>query len=491
MSYIKIPVAIAIGAVAILAGCSKNPALEYRYNAEKLYYEADRLVDESQIRPDLNDPETAQRIEAAYARVIDYGQSAMAEIDPAEYPAEYADLATLVFHSTIRVGQYLFADARYDSSEVLMRSLLDLQSLTPYQRMYAQINLAQVLQAQGAWDSCVALYNQAVESYYPPLDDNGDIAYKLLNVPAHIYRIYASISDTADAREAFLRAETYYRELTTDFNQHPVADAARSNLAALYNMAGNQRQAVAVLRTITDTTGTVPFVVRLQVADLMSAYNRDSAMTIYSTLRTEAAGRDTVFIPQIMYRQAQARLEAKQYEGARQTLIDLSNEYPRFYDAMPMAQLTKARTFEMEGNWPRAESEYRFLIENYAGSDESMSTYLYLAQHYADEGRMTEAAHWYERAEQYFNSLVSRGGLVKAKALLYRADLYRQQSKWPEAAQTLEQLYEGYPRTRVGRQALLTAATLYRERLGEPQVADSLIEIFKRSLIDLDNPPTL
>jgi tetratricopeptide (TPR) repeat protein len=480
-----------IAALVLLAGCSKNPALEYRYNTEKLYYEADRLVDEAQIRPELNDQETNQRIEAAYARVIDYGQTALSEIDPAEYPTEHGELATLVFHSTTRLGQFLFADARYDSSEVLMQSLLDLESLTPYQRMYAQVNLAQVLQAQGNWDSCVALYNRAVESYYPPLNDNGEVVYKLLNVPAHIYRIYARISDTADAQEAFLRAETYYRELTTDFDQHPVADAARSNLAALYDMAGSQRQAVAVLRTITDTTGTVPFIVNLQIADLMSTYDRDSAMTLYSALLTGAAGRDTIYIPQIMFRQSLAQLEAKQYETARQTLVDLADEYPRFFDAMPMAQLTKARTFEMEGNWPRAESEYRFLIENYAGSDESMSTYLYLAQHYADEGRTTEASHWYERAEQYFNSLVSRGGLVKAKALLYRADLFRQQGKWPEAAETLEELYEGYPRTRVGRQALLTAASLHRERLGEPQVADSLIETFKRSLIDLENPPTL
>jgi tetratricopeptide (TPR) repeat protein len=195
--------------------------------------------------------------------------------------------------------------------------------------------------------------------------------------------------------------------------------------------------------------------------------------------------------PYIMYKQALIMIEQKRYTEARAVLQDISVEHSRFYDNYPRAQLAKARSFELEGNWDRALTEYRFLIEHYAGTDEALSTYLYLERHFSKDRRPTEAERWYTQGLETFSQMATRDGLPAARALMYQADMYRQRSEWDQAARTLEQLFERFPDTNMGRQAILTAAVVQREKLRQPAVADSLIERYKRSLVDFGEDPSL
>jgi tetratricopeptide (TPR) repeat protein len=277
----------------------------------------------------------------------------------------------------------------------------------------------------------------------------------------------------------------------TDFAGHRVATAAKTNMASLYDITGRWDKAIAELASLKDSSGTIPLSATMQIAEIAGFHkgDLDTAMTIYNELAAQLTGPDTVFLPVIMFKQSMIHLEKKRFGQARSVLTDLSDRFPGYFNSNATAQLIKARSFDLEGNWARAETEYRFLIENYTGSDEAMSTHLYLEKHYADDGRQTEADRWFDRSVQHFDLLAGRGGVLGAKALTYKAELYRQRKMWPEAASALEHLYTGFPDSRLGQKAILTAAALYKERLDKPEVADSLIEVFKRTQTETDQEP--
>ncbi len=475
-----------IGPVLIGAGCAENQALEYRYNAEKLFHEANRTARNASIKSELNAPGTDQQVRDAYARTLSYCYGAIDNVDSAAHPTELLELASLAYHSTIRLSQYLYADRAFDSCITLYSRLRELGGLTDYQTMYSSLNLGQILQAKGMWDSAVTVYTDTYNGYYPPLSPDKEIEFKLFNLPAHIFQIYNRIGDTAEAYHSYLLAETYYRDIVKDFPGTDVAVAARSSLASLYDQAGLHEDAIAQLNALTDSTGQVGVAAQMQIADIYARRLKkySNALSIYDRLLANISGRDTTYRPVLIYQRAAVLLDTKQYTEARDLLIQLSDQYPRYYNSNPTAQLLKARTFELEGNWQRAETEFRYLIENYEGSDEAMSAYLHLEQHYTAERLNAEANRWFERGIESYDRLIQLQGSAAARALMYKAEMYRQRKMWPEAAGALEQLYALYPDTRVGRSALITASEIYRQRLRKPDVADSLIEAYKRSMID-------
>jgi len=490
-------VSLAVIGLALI-GCSGNDGLEARYQAEKMLFQANKAVRDAQIKPELNPPGTADSLRNKFGRAAEFCFAALDRIDAARYPTEHTELAHLAYQATSRLSQYLFAQRRFDSCQTLMTRLLSLDSLSEFERTYATINLGQVHQASGRWDSAVATYNRAVENYFPPLDPQGEIVYKLFNLPAHMFSIYTKIEDTSAAREYFLRAETYYDELVQQQDGSDLGDAARTTLASLYSFTGQPDQAIAELQQVTDTAGQTTLGAALQIAEIEAEVkgNYSSAYNQYETLRQRIEQlpprhADREIEPYILFKQAMILIEREQYSEARDVLQTISDEHSRFYDTFPPAQLAKARSFDLEGNWDRAFTEYRFLIEHYAGTDEALSTYLYLERYFTDNGRPTEAERWYNQGLQTFSQLAAREGLPAARALTYQADMYRQREEWEQAARTLGQLFERFPESNIGRQALLTASVVNRDKLGRAAVADSLIEVYKRSLIDFAQQPQL
>lgn len=480
-------VSACLGACLLAAGCAENEALEYRYNAEKMFHEANRMARDAGIKSELNAPDTDERIRDAFSRTLSYCYDAIGKVDSTQQPAEFLELSSLAYHSTIRLSQHLYADKAFDSCIALYDRLRNLTGLSSYQTMYATLNLGQVMQAEGRWSDAVAIYTDAYNGYYPPLSPDGEVEFKLFNLPSHIFRIYNQIGDTAEAYNTYLQAETYYRDLVRDFPGADVAMAARTSLASLYDQAGRHDDAIAQLNAMADSSGALGVSAQLQIADIRASRQRkfDQAMAIYDRLWDEVSGKDTTYKPIILYQRALILLEKKKYADAREALIQLSDMYPRYYNANPTAQLLKSRSFELEGNWQRAETEYRYLMENYEGSDEAMSTYLHLENHYTKEKLKSEANRWFERGIENYDKMIGIGGSAAGRALMYKAEMYRQRKMWAEAASALEQLYIQFSDTRIGRSALITASEIYRQRLRQPDVADSLIEAYKRSMVDM------
>jgi len=479
---------IALLATVVFSGCSDNKAVRMRYEAEKKLHHAEKGLKKAYIKPELVSPAEMDKIRQQFIETSDYCMAALDSVNSSQSPVEYHELQQLAFSSANQLAQLFYRDKQYNRAIKFLTNLLNNTTLQNKHIIISKINLGSAYQASGNWDSALAVYNSTLEQFYPPVDDQGEVLLTLFNLPLRILRIVSLTGDSTATMEQFDKAMAYYRGLVTKYPDSKVAVASRGNLARLYDEAGDWEKEITELTQIEDSTSNTYFPVRIKIADLygkkLKQFNR--ALEIYNDVLSRLQGQDTLLIPQVQQKIAMVNMEQGKYSEARRKLADIKKNYPQFFATQPMAQLAVCRSFELGGNWKRAEIEYNVLIEKYRGSDEAMSSYLYVADHLKEVGREAEAKRWYANAEEYYKQLAATGAgtLLEAKAFTYQADLYRQLGDWSKAVKMLEKVYNRFPSTSPGQRSLLKASAIYRKYLDDPHTADSLIEVFKASIAD-------
>ncbi len=475
--------------IVVAAGCSDNPALRLRYEAEKKLDHADRLMKKAQISPSLATPEMVTQIRDAYSNATDFALAALEKVNPATSAVEYRELQQLAFVGTQQLARLLYQQQRFSEAIDVLNRLMQQPDLEPGQILTSRVNLGRALQSAGDFDSALVVYNRTLDEYYPPTNKAGDVQFELFNLPMSIYQIKKTIGDTAAAEYQWQRARDYYAGLVTKFPGAKVATAAHASLASLYEMNGQWQKSVDELEELSDTTSQAYLSIRLRIADIygLRLKNSTKALSIYNDLLGRTTPEDTVNYPLLRYKVASIRMEQGKYNDAREILNDLKQNYRAFYGTYPLAQYAMARSFELQNNWPRALVEYTYLVENYRGSDEAMDAYLYVADKLKKMGRDAESKEWYDDADKYYQQIaqLGSGSELEAKALTYRAEIARIHQKWADAAGLLIQVYDRFPDTDSGRNALIRAGLLYRQKLNQPQVADSLIEVLRIRMADL------
>lgn len=483
---IKLGLIPALIASILLVACGTNEPLKARYEAEQLFFEAERLSKEAYIKPELGTGLGRRVIFDAYHNALTFTIAALKVIDSTSNRQEFKELSSLAHRSATRLTKMYFAEKNFDSCISLMNDLLKNAKLGREEAIAVYYNLGQALQADGQFDGAITIYNYTIETYNPPLTRDGRPILEILNLPMFMVRIFTQLGDTAKARESFDRAETYYLDLLKTSEESTLAATANGNLARLYYDTRQWDRAIAYLRQMNDTTGQTPLTALFRIVDIQSTFQKKYATALASLdqILGSLQGRDTIFVPVVWFKQALVEIERGHTSPARLILARVQKEFPGYDRANPRVQYMKARTFDLENNWSRAETEYKFLIERHGESREGLATYLYLAGQLAERGRKTESNRLYDKAEQQYTLLAARGSGTtgEAVALTYKADLYRVQERWQDAASTLTTVYEKFPATRIGRDCLLTAADIYRRQLTDPATADSLILELKKTL---------
>ncbi len=481
----------AIGAsfviAAVIISCGDEKAVTARYELEKAYFDAEKLAGKTNIKPELVDKAMIEQTQAAFGNVARNGFAALATVDSATKSKEFFEVADLTFRGTSRYAQYLFAQAQFDSVSYWLSRLIAEVPLSRDQAMTTWYNLGQAHQYAGRGDSALTKYTYAVETFYPPIDADRQVNYDILNLPMQIHGLLLQAEDTVRARQWEGTADKYYGRITTDYPNTEIALAAQANLASVYDASGNYTQAIVALAKVIDSTGQVAVPARLKIGDIYASElgQSDRAMREYVETEAQLKGGDTLYRPVILLKRSIIHLMDKEYAEARELLVTLKAKYPSYFGSNPIAQYNMAQTFDLEGNWERAETEYKFLITNYAGSNEAFGAYLYLIDSYKKKGRTTEAEQWFGKAERDFAQLATSkaGTPQEGLALVFTAELYRQKEDWPRAAAMLMQVYDKFPATDPGRRALVSAAVIYREKLNNPAKADSLIEVLKQAAL--------
>jgi len=478
--------------VLLINGCSDNPALRLRYEAEQKYHKAEKVFEKASIRPELLTDTELDEIQQLYAEVIDFTLTSLKSVDPKKYTTEYNELKHLAFQSTNRLASLLYSLRKYRQSKEYLSRLLDEVELSNLLLLATKINLGKSYQASGIWDSALVIYNGILTQFYPPVDEQGEVLVSLFNLPNHIYKVENLSGNKERAEVEYYRAIDYYSDLVNSYADTKVETASRANLARLYEHTGDFEKEIDQLTQMLDSTSGTYTSIRIKIAELygtkLKQFNHsldllDEILVSFESKITE----DTLFIPVINLKKAMVRMEMKNYSEARKILFDIKENYRGYFGVNPRAQYAIARSFELENNWGRAEVEYNYLIENYRGSDEAMASYLYVANYLKEHGRINESKRWYENAEIYYNQIAAlgEGTLTEALAMVYKSDLYQKQDKWENSAEILLQIFDKYSQTEPGRNAILKASAIYRGKLGNDVKADSLIELFKASIAEI------
>jgi tetratricopeptide (TPR) repeat protein len=477
----------------VLAGCAKQKDLKLRYTAEKKLHLVERQLQNAQIKREMGDPAVMKSLEEGFGDVSRYCLAALDSLSPSADHLVRAELQELAFQSTTRLSQFMFTNRSYDACIRLLGDFSQKISLPPLESAVIWVNIGQAYQAKGEWDSAVVVFNKALALTDPPLDQAGEVIFNVFNLPAHMYSIYSQIGDTVQATATFNRAIAYYRLFVERFAGTKLAVASHANLAALFTDRGNWREAIGEFKHLTDSTGQVSWEARIRIGDVYAGKLQlyDSAISLYEGAASSLKGPDTMMRPVVDFKKSLVFMMEKKYEEARRILTTINQNFPTYYASNPMAQLAKAKSFDDEGNWDRAESEYRFLIENYSGSEEAMSTYLYLGEQFRKLGRTVEADRWNDRADTFYQQIANRnpGTVTEARAMTFQAELKRRSSDWNGSVTKLMELFHKFPAIEMGQRAAVAAAAITRDKLADSTRAEAIITELKRSLTDVA-PPT-
>ena len=488
---IRAGVVVLLLILAALAACTDNPAVRSRYEAEKRLFQAERTARQAGIRQRPGDTSLSDPTFVAYDTTVRYCYAALKRFPASQYPGENRELAAITYKASNRMVGMTYRRQRYDSCVQLLERMTRELPLDRLGTVTTYLNLGSALQSAGNWDSALVVFNYSLEKFYPPVDDKGEVVINLLNLPTHIYDVYLKIGDTATALEHAKLAEQYYRQLIADHPGTVAASAGHLNLASLYERLQRWDEAIAELAFLTDASNTATSA-RLRIASIQASYlgHPNKAIDEYDRILSSLQGRDTLNRPMVMFNKGLVYLHQGQYSEARSILVDVKQLYHRFYSRMPTVQFAIARSFELQGNWDRAETEYKFLISNFPTSEQSLSTYLYLIDQYKERDRLADAERLETRAETVYDEIAAdyAGSPAEAAALSYKAELLRRRQQWHNAATMLTDVFDRFPASEIGFRDMVTAATIYRDDLKQPKVADSLIQELKRRLTTIDQP---
>ena len=476
--------------VLLVFSCTDNQAVRKRYEAEKMYFLAERATRNAQIRPDLNTPGVSEQLRDNYRNVLEFCYSSLDSVPVEQFPAENSELIGIALEAATRLSQLSYADRQFDTSIAVLNRFLARAGVSGPAAVSTYLNLGRVLQAAGQWDSALAVYEYCIGNFYPPTDPDGEIIDNLFGLPIHILNIYTLVRDSIAAAIQVDQAELYYRSLIEDFPGSSLPGAAHSSLTTLYERAGRWKEAIDELSHLTDSAGNVIVAASQRIADIHARYlgKPDLAIDRYDDLLARLTDADTAGRPAILFKKGTVYLDKKEYTAARQIFNNLKNRFPRFFSSTPAVQAAIARSFELEGRWERAETEYKYLLERYPDFDEAMSVHLYLAYQQTQRGHQLEAERTRQRAEAEYDRIAASypGTVREARALHYKAELYRRQADWPTTVEILADISEKFPGSEIGYQSIVNASVIYREKLNNSLTADSLLAELKKRLTAVD-----
>lgn len=489
--YIKILI-LSITLLLPLLSCGDNQPLRLRYEAEKKYHEAETALRDARVRQLSQKDSTGQKIVAQYADVVEFCYSALDSARESGNESLIADMEQLVFRAATRLSQLYYARAEYSLAAKVTGRILDGTVLKGKPLLSGSMNLGRALHASGNWDSAATIYSRLLSEFDPPLDANGNIEFGLFNLSYYMYEVVTWFGDKELTATYYGRAESYYRRQADNTTSSTLSSASHTTLALMYHNRGFWEKEISELSMISDTALQSRAGIQMKIGDIYANQlgDYDEALLRYDKVLATAGQTDTISYPLALFRKALVAMASEKYGQARQQLMAIKKEYPAFHHNSPAAQLAIARSFEYENNWSRAETEYDLLLEKFSYSDEAFSTHLHLARHYTEIGRTREAERRFRKAGEVYEQAISieRGSATEARAFSFKAEMFRQQGEWSQAASTLTELFVRFPSSDIGRKAIVTAASIYRENLNDSPKADSLLSQLKGSTVRLQQP---
>ena len=470
----------------LLCSCTEHKPLQARYEAEKMYHDAENSLNDAKVlNPNLSNEQLKQIINK-FESLVDFCYTQLDQIDSGSFPLEYNEFNYITFEAVIRLSQLHYLNKDFDACIQITNKLLTQISMPIDQKAIVYVNLGQALQSTINWDSAYAVYDNALELFSPPITSSSEIIASIFNLPLYILKVVQYTNVENQYSFEMTKAENYYLNLIRDYPGSKLEAPSRANLAKLYELTGQWNKELAQLKLLTSSKSKSYFSVLLKTADIYAAKLKryDTALTLYDLMIEKTTENKDDIIPVLLYKKSLVHIAQGKYELARSLLYEIKDKYLITYNDSPLFQYNLARSFDLENKWNRAEQEYNLLFTKFKGSSESMTTLLYLVEHFREKQNSIEKERWFKTAESYYIDIAqsNKGTIDEANALLFSANLYMNNKDYEQTLDALTVISTKFPDSEQSRQALLKSIHIYRNVLDQPQKADSLLAQLRLSL---------
>jgi tetratricopeptide (TPR) repeat protein len=460
-----------------MVSCGEQSGRNITFRAEKLYIAAEKMSQSASFPPDRQNYRFRGKIKEAYFNVTNFCWSHLDSLPVERFPDERRDLENIAYYAAGRISGLFFAEKKYDSVIIINRQLLNFTNLEGFPLLNTRINMARAYQSLGNMTEAMSIYRTLMDSFYPPVDNNNTIIYRVLNLPLQIIQMYFLISDEAAAAAETESAMAYYDMLIRDWPDSELETAAHGNLARLFYEQKEWDKAIENLYQVKDSTGNPEIGAALMIAGITATGKNDyqTAIEIYDRIADRVD--DSTMLAVILMRKGIVYFRDNKYEFCRKTMSQINDDYPKFFRGNPLPQKYLALSFEQMGDWIRAENEFRWLIDNYPRSETAFDAFFSIADHYEQAGNKEFTRDWYQRADKFYTGMAEQysGSSTEASAYSYLAEVAKRRGKWELSARYLATIFEKFPQTDIGRRSFLNASLIQREKLGNPARADSMI----------------
>jgi len=478
----------AVMLIMLTSQCGRDISQSFTFKAEKKFHAAEKLGQSSAITGGQIDSLTRTRIKNGYYEVANYCWAHIDSISREKQPGERRDIETVAYLAVSRLSQIYSAENKNDSIIILNRQLQNFAALEGTPLLNSRLFVARAYQTDGNILEAISIYRTLIDTFYPPVENNSQILYPVLNLPRQMVRMFFLLDDEAAAAAETESAEEYYKRLISEWPNSAMESAARGNLARLYYESKQWDKAIDNLAQLRDSTGQIDIESELMIAGITASGKQEyrKAIELYDNLssRTEDSATQAL----INMRKGIVYYRSGNYERCRKTMTEISDNYPRFYRRNPLPQKYLALSFEKLDDWIRAENEFRWLIDNYPRSEAAFDAFLSIASFYEMENEDKYTQEWYQKAEQFYKSMAGqyKGTNIEASALSYLAEVAKRRQNWDSAANYLEAIFDKFPQTDMGKRSMVNAAMIYRDKLNQSDKADSLISKLRKELYPVD-----
>ena len=471
----------------IAFGCSGYEPENKRYQVEKSFFEAEKLVDNYSIKPELRTHDDYFVLVNAYLKVFDRFRTNFPNVTSLETMSQTElEAANLAGRALLSASALLLSAESSDSAKSLLDFVINSPFMPKQHHFDALFAAGNIAEQEGRWPKAEQLYLRLIKEYYPPVVRGALPNANVMELPKKLAEHYADAGEREEAIKRARSAIDYYEGIVDSFPKVPMTMMATRLLAEMYSAVGEYQKSVSLLETVVDSTGRVFDPARSMMADLyLTRLNRgDDAVRIYNEIISD--GQDSLAIATAYVKLATIDFANKNYQDGRDQLDRLRSRFPQLANVQAQAQLLKARSFEDESSSERARQEYVALLNEFPTSVQALEVLAYMPEYFHKLGQPELEQEWLKRSEKQMRELVENNAnrRIGLQASSYLGTFLERNQRFTEAVSQFESIVKQYPRTTQAAEALYKIGYIYRNDLKDDAKA---LEAFQEFLKQYPN----
>jgi tetratricopeptide (TPR) repeat protein len=443
------------------AGCGSRSLYE-RYQAERMFWRAQRLERRVELHPSGASPADFALAARAYEAVIRRYPPTTVQAESRLEDAYFRDVAVISGRAAIGIGRLAEAQGHDDDALARYSSARDAYASVPPVRLEASLAYAHALERLDRLPQAVAAWGAIVE-ICPFVDARtGKPVDGVLDAPLHAAEIATRLEWWGRADSLLADAAGRYRAALEARPRDDLAVALLLRLASAERRRGRPDEAAAALRSVLARRSRTapPQDVVFTLGELwLGAGQPDSTLVYADWLDAAWHARSGA---QALSLRARALEDRNEIAAALQAYQAFLDRYSQLDAACAYALMRRGALFERQGRWELARTEYHTLAVRFPVSQEAMHAMLHVASYYV-AARDSAAARSEARASiERLDRLIAeyRDTDVELLARRTRADLELTVADWSAGYRSLCDLWARDQGSAVGEAAAFRAASL-------------------------------